>query len=104
MTERISPEQFQASDGVHDWTVFVGGAKAYFVTGSFTKGVELINIIGALADAANHHPDVDLRYPGVLVNLFTHEVNDISDRDVALARQISAAARELKIPADLSKV
>ncbi|TXN32391.1 VOC family protein [Lacisediminihabitans profunda] len=104
MTTRISPRQFHASDGVEDWRVLFDGAKTYFVTGSFAKGVELIEIIGRLADAANHHPDVDLRYSGVVVSLFTHDVGDISDRDVALAQRISAAAREIGVAADPSRV
>jgi 4a-hydroxytetrahydrobiopterin dehydratase len=104
MAERISPQQFHASDGVKDWQVQVDGVKTYFATGSFAKGVELIDVIGRLADAANHHPDVDLRYPGVLVSLFTHDIDAISDLDVALARQISAAARDLGIEADASQV
>jgi 4a-hydroxytetrahydrobiopterin dehydratase len=40
----------------------------------------------------------------VTVGLFTHEVGDISERDAALAAQISAAARELGISADPSKL
>ena len=104
MAERISPRQFHASDGVEDWRVVFDGAQTYFATGSFAKGVELVEVIGRLADAADHHPDVDLRYGGVTVSLFTHEVGDISDRDVALAQQISIAARERGIAADPSKV
>lgn len=100
MTERITPRQFHEADGVDDWRVLAGAACAYFRTGSFATGVVLIERIGMLADAANHHPDVDLRYPGVTVRLFTHDVMGLSERDVELARQISAAARELDIPAD----
>lgn len=103
MAERISSEQFRASAGVEDWRVHPDGAKAHFATGSFNKGVELVNAIGRLADAANHHPAVDLRYPSVTVTLFTHEVDDISDRDVSMAQQISKAAHELGISADPSK-
>lgn len=87
-----------------DWRVASGPACAYFSTGSFAKGVALIDEIGRLADAANHHPDVDLRYSGVTVRLTTHEVDGLSDRDVALARQISDAARELGVSADPSAV
>jgi 4a-hydroxytetrahydrobiopterin dehydratase len=104
MAERISSQQFHASEGVEDWLVHFDGVKTYFATGSFAKGVELIDTIGRLADAANHHPDVDLRYPGVLVSLFTHDIGAISDLDVALARQISTAARDLGIAADPSQV
>jgi 4a-hydroxytetrahydrobiopterin dehydratase len=104
MAERISPEKFHASPGVEDWRVLYDGAMAYFDTGSFARGVELTDAIGRLADAANHHPDVDLRYAGVTVTLVTHEIGDISDLDLALAQQISAAASALEIPADPSKV
>ncbi|WP_345788869.1 VOC family protein [Salinibacterium xinjiangense] len=104
IAERISPRQFYASDGVEDWRVVFDGVQTFFATGSFAKGVELVEVVGLLADAADHHPDVDLRYAGVTVRLFTHEVGDISNRDVALAQQISIAARELGIAADPSKV
>jgi len=57
-----------------------------------------------LADAANHHPDVDLRYAGVTVRLWTHDVNGLSERDVELARRISAAARQLAVAADPAAV
>jgi hypothetical protein len=57
----------------------------------------------ALADAANHHPDVDLRYEGVTVRLKTHDIDGLSELDVTLARQISAA-RELGVSADPSTV
>jgi 4a-hydroxytetrahydrobiopterin dehydratase len=104
MTERITAQQFHQSDGVDDWRVLFGGACAYFRTGSFATGVALVDAIGTLADAANHHPDVDLRYAGVTVRLITHDVDGLSERDVNLARQISAAARKLSVPADPTAV
>jgi len=104
MTERISPQEFLHADGVGDWRVVSGVACAYFATGSFRAGVALVDAIGALADAANHHPDVDLRYPSVLVRLSTHDVGGLSERDVGLARQISAAARDQGVTADPAKV
>ena len=74
------------------------GAFAHFRTGSFAKGIALVDAIGELADAANHHPDVDLRLAGVTVRTSSHDVQGLSERDVALARRISAAARELGVP------
>jgi 4a-hydroxytetrahydrobiopterin dehydratase len=97
MTERISPQEFLEADGVDDWRVLSGVACAYFGTGSFRA-------IGELADAANHHPDVDLRYPSVVVRLVTHDVGGLSSRDLELARQISAAARDLGVAADPGKL
>lgn len=100
MGERITAEEFRAADGVADWRVGPDGAHARFRTGSFAAGVELVDAIGELADAADHHPDVDLRYPSVAVRLVSHDVAGLSDRDVDLARRISAAARELDIAAE----
>jgi 4a-hydroxytetrahydrobiopterin dehydratase len=100
MTERITPQQFHEADGVDDWRVLAHGACGHFRTASFAAGVALVDAIGRLADTANHHPDVDLRYAGVTVRLISHDVHGLSERDVELARQISAAARKLDIPAD----
>ena len=84
--------------------MLANGVSAYFRTGSFAAGAELIDAIAELAEAANHHPDVDLRYSGVTVRLVTHEVGGLSIRDAELARQISQAARELDIRADPTAV
>ncbi|WP_183094706.1 4a-hydroxytetrahydrobiopterin dehydratase [Nocardioides stalactiti] len=101
MVTPITAEQFTAAEGVQDWRVLASGeVGTVFATGSFARGVDLVVRIGALADAANHHPDVDLSYPRVSVRVSTHEIGGLSERDVALAQQISAAARELGIDAD----
>ena len=100
MGDRITPEQFHATPGVADWRATPEGASARFRTGSFAAGVELVDAIGELADAADHHPDVDLRYAAVTVRLVSHDVGGLSERDAALASQVSAAARELDVPAD----
>ena len=66
-----------------------------------------MDAIGRLADAAGHHPDVDLRSDSVTVRLTTTTPDYffwLSERDVELARQISAAARELGVPADPTAV
>jgi 4a-hydroxytetrahydrobiopterin dehydratase len=100
MVDRISPREFHEAQGVEEWRMLADEVATYYRTNSFAKGVELINAIAALAEEANHHPDVDLRYAGVTVRLTTHEVNGLSQRDIELARQITSAARSLGIIAD----
>lgn len=107
MTETITPQQFHEAAGVEDWRLLTNVAHAHFPTGSFAAGVALVDAIGSLADAANHHPDVDLRSDGVTVRLTTTAHDHffwLSERDVELARQISAAARQLGVPADPTTV
>jgi 4a-hydroxytetrahydrobiopterin dehydratase len=106
MTDQLSPRQFQESEGVEDWRVLGDGACAYFRTGSFAIGAWFVQAIGALPGVADHPPDVDVRRDGVTVRLITiaHDHYGMSQRDVALARQITAVARELGLSADPSAV
>lgn len=98
MTTSLTPEEFSAHEGVADWHVADGMAVARFDTGSFVKGVEFIGKISELAEAANHHPDIDLRYPSVTARLVTHDAGtSLTEADVDLARSISAAARSMGI-------
>jgi 4a-hydroxytetrahydrobiopterin dehydratase len=90
--------------GLSDWRWLLGSLHAHFATGNFATGLELVNRIGALAEQANHHPDVDLRYPHLRVTLMSHDVSGITSRDVDLARAISAAAEELGVTADASRL
>jgi 4a-hydroxytetrahydrobiopterin dehydratase len=65
-----------------------------------------VRAIGELEGLDHHHPDVDVRYTGVIVRLITvtPDYYGLSQRDVELARAISAAARRLGIAADPSAV
>ena len=106
MTDRISPMQFHQADGVEDWRVLCDGACAFFRTGSFAASARLVQAIAGLQDVDDHKPTIDLRNDGVTVRLLT--VTDdywgMSRRDVELAREISALARELGLPADPAAV
>ena len=79
--------------GLSDWRCLFDTLRARYRTGDFATGLQLVNRIGALAEEANHHPDVDLRYPTVAVTLWSHDVGGVTSRDVDLARQISASGR-----------
>lgn len=106
MSDQITGRQFLKSEGVEDWRVIGEGACTYFRTGSFAAGAKLVEAISKLADLDDHHPDVDVRYGGVIVRLITitDDYYGMSQRDVDLARQISVVAREQGLPADPSVV
>ena len=106
MTDRISPKQFHESGGVDDWRVIGDGACAYFRTGSFAASVRLVQAIGQLPGVEDHKPDVDLRHDGVTVRLITYtdDYYGMSQRDIEMARRISATAARLGLSADPSAV
>jgi 4a-hydroxytetrahydrobiopterin dehydratase len=94
--ERISPRRFHE----YGWRVLRDDACTYFATGSFAKGVELVDAIAEVAAAGDRHTDIDLRSEGVTVRLGTHGPLPTKE-DLVLAERISAAARELGVPIDL---
>jgi 4a-hydroxytetrahydrobiopterin dehydratase len=100
MAERITPRQFHDSAGVDDWRVLWSVAFAMYRTGDFATGLRLVAEIGRLAEAAGHHPDLNVRAGVVEVRLVTRETWSLTDVDLRLAREISAAAKELGVAAD----
>jgi 4a-hydroxytetrahydrobiopterin dehydratase len=97
VTEQITAGQFHAADDVEDWRSLYHVVSAHFRTGSLAKGIAFVDEIGRLTGGAEQqYLNVDLRSAGVTVSL--------GMRDIALARRISAAAKELDIPADPTAV
>jgi 4a-hydroxytetrahydrobiopterin dehydratase len=102
MSDWITTRKFHESAGVKDWRAVGEGACTYFRTGSFAAGARLVNAISELAGLEDHHPDVDLRHDGVIVRLISvaPDYFGLSERDLVLARKISAVASKLGIHAD----
>ena len=57
----------------------------------FMAGIQFINRVAAMAEAADHHPDIDIRYRNIKFALSTHDQGGLTEKDVALARQINQA-------------
>lgn len=93
----VSADEFASLDGVDDWRYLYGGIQAELRAGSFARAADLVTGIVAAADAADHHPDIDVRYPDrVRVALTTHATGGLTTHDVELARTISELARRAK--------
>lgn len=57
-------------------------------TDSFRAGVELVVKLAELAEAQGHDPDVQLTNSKVVITLFSHDVQDVTERDIAFARAV----------------
>lgn len=58
----------------------------------FADSLDYVNRVGALAEEADHHPDVDIRWNVVTLHLSTHSAGGITEADLSLARRIDALA------------
>lgn len=61
-----------------------------FDRGDFKGAVAFLNAILPVAEAAGHHPDVEISWKTVTVTLSTHSEGTVTDKDFALAESIDA--------------
>jgi 4a-hydroxytetrahydrobiopterin dehydratase len=54
----------------------------------FAAALAFVNAVGAAAEAANHHPDIDIRWNKVHLVLTTHSAGGLTVLDIALAAAI----------------
>jgi 4a-hydroxytetrahydrobiopterin dehydratase len=87
---------------LEDWRKLAQSLHSRFLTGNFVAGLEFVTAVTAAAERANHHPDVTLTYPFVDMKLISHDVSQVTQRDIDLAREISEIARSQGIGAEPS--
>jgi 4a-hydroxytetrahydrobiopterin dehydratase len=55
---------------------------------TFPDAIAWVGRVAELAEAADHHPDIDIRWRTVLLRLSTHSAGGLTEKDLALAAQI----------------
>lgn len=91
MRSKLSDLEIQRALGSLNGWVRRGGAltKTYTFT-TFADAIAFVNRVAKLADAADHHPDIDIRYTKVTLALSTHDAGGITQADLDLAGKIEA--------------
>ena len=106
MTDNLTPDQFDASEGVADWRVISDGACAFFRAASFAASAAFAEAVAGLPRMGEPGTGIDIRHDGVTVKLLTQSDDwwGPSVRDVELARLISAIAREHRLEPDTTAI
>ena len=77
------------------WTLHDGKEiRKEFTHKHFVEAMSFVTAVALLAQRANHHPDIDIRWGTVRLALSTHSEGGITQKDIALAKEIDKAARE----------
>ena len=64
-----------------------------FAFPSFAQAAEFVARVGRVADDIDHHPEVSLRYPGIVtVHTTSHDAAGVTARDVRLAALVDELA------------
>jgi 4a-hydroxytetrahydrobiopterin dehydratase len=56
----------------------------------FPDAMKFVNNVAVLAEQAQHHPDIDVRWNKVTLALTTHDAGGLTEKDFALARACDA--------------
>ncbi len=66
----------------------------------FAAALQFVNAVGAAAEAANHHPDIDIRWNTVRLALTTHDSGGVTLLDLALAGAIDRLRPDVRVRDD----
>ena len=89
MAEKLSEAEISAQlSALSDWTRQGDEIRKLFRLASFPAAIAFVTHIGFLAEAAGHHPDIDIRWRKVTLALTTHDAGGLTQKDFDLAAQI----------------
>jgi len=90
MSEEVlkSEELEEALKDCPMWEVEGESIMRRFEFEDFNDAMEFVNLVAEVAEAAQHHPDIDIRYNKVTLHLETHEIHGVTEADVELATRI----------------
>jgi 4a-hydroxytetrahydrobiopterin dehydratase len=87
---RLKPDQVKVHLAkVKDWKLRGNKLSRLYVFEDFMQSLRFINQIARLAEAMNHHPDIDVRYNKVKLTLTTHDEGGLTMKDFRLAGKIN---------------
>jgi 4a-hydroxytetrahydrobiopterin dehydratase len=92
MAERLSDIAIQRELGnLTGWSRRGDAITKTFQFRNFLTGIGFVSAVAKAAEAADHHPDIDIRYTKVICSLSTHSAGGITQKDLDMARKIELA-------------
>jgi len=89
----LSDEEIRAAlADLPGWALGAGDITREYRLDSFAGAIAFVVRLSYAAEAANHHPDLDIRYSKVRVTLSTHSEGGVTAKDLDLARVIEGFA------------
>ena len=91
-----APDEVYAADEISarlaaelpKWTYEDGWIRRKYKTSGWKSTLMVVNTVGHLAEAAWHHPDLNVSYAFVTVKLVNHAAMGVTEKDFALATKI----------------
>ena len=89
MTERLSDIAIQRALGaLNGWSRRNDTLVKTYTFRTFPEAIGFVNRVAGAAEAADHHPDLDIRYTKITASLSTHSAGGITQKDFDLAERM----------------
>jgi 4a-hydroxytetrahydrobiopterin dehydratase len=89
MTKALNAAEIEEVLKIHpEWKLQGGKLVREWSFKDFVEAMQFVNRVATIAEAAGHHPDIDVRYNRVLLGLVSHDAGGITRRDAAMAGRI----------------
>ena len=76
---------------IDTWKEVSNSITKEFIFDNFAQALAFVNSVGALAESADHHPDILIHdYKKVTITLTTHSEGKVTDKDTNLAEKIDS--------------
>jgi len=86
--EKLTSAQIKTSlASVPDWKKKGDAITRTYQFKDFPAAIKFVNALAKLAEKANHHPDIDIRWNKVKLALSTHDAGGLTKKDFSLAKQ-----------------
>jgi 4a-hydroxytetrahydrobiopterin dehydratase len=92
MTALTADEARSRLGSLPGWQIESGELVKTFQFKDFVTALAFVNKVGEAAEAAGHHPDIDIRYNRVRLALITHDAGGLTAKDFDLAARASSLA------------
>jgi len=94
MTTALNTAEIEEVLKAHpEWHLEGGKLVRKWTFKDFVEAMAFVNRVAAVAEAASHHPDIDIRYNQVVLGLISHDAGGITKRDAAMAGRIDKESK-----------
>ena len=93
MTQLLESNEIQTKlKQLADWQLEGKKIKRTFELKDFVSAIDFVNKLVEPAEAAGHHPDLEISYNKVTVSMTSHDAGGLTEQDFEMAQKISKLA------------
>ncbi|MDX9912374.1 MAG: 4a-hydroxytetrahydrobiopterin dehydratase [Phycisphaerales bacterium] len=94
--EKLTASEIESSlAAAPEWSEVGGQIQRTYQFDDFLESIAFVNAVAKAAEAAQHHPDILIRYNKVTLSLVTHDAGGITAQDFGLAKEADGLAEKV---------